>query len=110
MRSEIAQPVVGDEVAVRHENDLFAEEGEIVFRDYRPVGDDVVDIGRAHRAGIAHVVDLNGSGPPRQDIEPVVGREAHQVDGDIDLTAAQELGDLLIGIARNIDEMLECVF
>ena len=80
----------------------------LCFGDDDPVGHDVVHIGRAHRAGKAEIVDLDGSRPARQDLRPRTGGEASQIDEDLDVELAYQLDHVLVGKMADVFEALEC--
>ena len=75
--------------------------------DHEPVGDDVVDIGRPHGAGIGEVVDLDRRRAVGQDAGPAILGEALAVDGDIDLELTQQKGDIAVAFKARVDEPVE---
>ena len=53
-------------IGMRQIDDLLAVMDPMFFRDHHAVGDDVIDEGHAHRAGIAEIVHLHGRRPVRR--------------------------------------------
>ena len=79
----------------------------MLFGDDRRVGNDIVDIGGAHRPRIAHIIDLDRRRLPSQNVQPVVLDESHQIDRDIDLKAPHYTGNFFIVFVPDIDKMLK---
>ena len=77
------------------------------FGDDEVVGDDVVDVGRPHAAGVAKVIDLHRRRLGREDGGPGVLRVAGEIDSDVDLLFAQQSSHFVVAERRGIDEMLE---
>jgi hypothetical protein len=106
-----SRPVVSaGKIAVRQPDDLFREEAFCFGRDQTRVGDDVVDVVRTQRSGIAEIVDRDRHGAERQGCRAAPFDIARKVDGDIDLQRRQQFGDFLIGARTGVDEMLEGAF
>ena len=71
------------------------------------VGDDVVDVVDAERAGKAEVVDLHRGGPPREHALPAATEVAVQVDQDVDLAPADRAAASRIGQPADVDDLVE---
>jgi hypothetical protein len=79
----------------------------VAFRNYDPVGDDIVDIISAHRAGVTEIADLNWCGSKSQNLRTAALGEALQIDSDIDLQVPQQLGYIVIALLPDIAEMID---
>lgn len=100
-------PVVGDEKTVGQVHDFLAVERLLLEWQRDPTANHIVDAFASSRPDVTEVTDLNGRRAPCQDLEAVVHREAHQIDCDIDLKLAHEIGDLLAALVLGVDEALE---
>ena len=93
-------------VAVGQERDALAVERLVPGADDGGIGDEVVDVGCAHRSRIAEVVDLDGRGPAREDARAAAGGEPLKVDGDVGPEIAQPAGDRVVGMHGDVEEPL----
>jgi hypothetical protein len=96
-------------VGVRQINDLFAI-GMPVFRDHPGIRDDIIHEGGAHGAGKSQIIHLNGRRPAGEYARPHHAEIAVQIDQDVDFRAADEIGDRLVRLRRNIGENVESGF
>jgi hypothetical protein len=95
---------------VRQTDDLFRVATFIARRNEDTIGDDIVHIVRAHRAGIAEIVHLQRRGPPGEESRPGVLGESVEVDQDIDLLCPDPLSDPVdIGLSET-NELVEGFF
>src|SRR5208282_1409036 len=99
--------VVGYQKALGKMNDFLGVERLLIERQRDLVGDHIIDEFGSHGSDVTEIIDLDGRGAPRQDIEPAVLCETHEIDRDIDLKPANKLGDVLIAFVPNVDEMFE---
>ena len=79
----------------------------MVFRNDRAISQDVIDEVRARGPGVAQIIDLDGRRTLCQRAKPVVSRQPHEIDDDVDLVLLNEIGDLSIAPATNVDEMFD---
>ena len=88
-------------------DDLFCIGFAVFPRNDGAVGNEVVDIRRPHRSKIAQVADLDGRGPRGEYARPAVGREASEVDRDIDFQFSREKRHFLVALTLHVDELIE---
>ena len=87
-------PVVIDLIAVRQPDHLFGVEFPLRFGDHNPVGEDVIDIGRAQRAGKTKIINLDGRGPLGEYTHPLLAEIAIEIDQDVDLLLEDQFARL----------------
>ncbi len=95
-------------VRVGKADDLLAVVALVSFGHDPAVGDQVIDIARAHRAGMAEIVHLHGRWPVREDSGPRVLGEALEVDSDIDLHLLDERRRGVVALVAHVDKAVEC--
>ena len=86
-------PVVRGEIAVRQIEDFFGEESLVRLGHDPAVGEDVIHEIRAHGAGKAEIIDLDGRRAAGENIRTGILGVAHQVDGDVDAHFARQRRD-----------------
>src|SRR4051812_39379900 len=67
------------------------------------IGDAIVDGGKAARAGVGEVGDLDGGGFSSEDAHAVAGGVEREIDEDVDLVFADERRELLVGKAGGVE-------
>ena len=96
-----------DLITVWQMHDLFSVKWLLFERHNGLVSNDVVNEIGAHRARITEIAHLDGAGPSGEDAGARIRGETIQIDGDIDLQAADKLRDLLVALLANIDEAVK---
>ncbi len=95
---------VAGHVRVGQIDNLLAVVTLLSLGDHDRIGEDVVDVGRGHCAGKAEIVHLHRRRPEREDALARIAGQAHQVDGDVDLSRLHQACDFEIGPAPHVKE------
>src|SRR3546814_11261101 len=82
----------------------------VLRRQYRLVGENIVEIRRAHGAGKAEIADLQRCRPAGEDAGALVERVPFEVDGDLDAAVACQPADVAVGQAAHVMEMVETFY
>ncbi len=77
-----------------------------VIRQHHAVGDDVVDVGSAHRRGIPNVAYLRRGRAQREDAGAGVGGVTGQINGDIDTQLARQDRNLTVAHQAHVVKMI----
>src|SRR5262245_52948948 len=96
-----------DLIAIRQVNDLLRIKRLVVERHYRLVGDDVVDELGPHRTGKAEIARLDRRRTIRKNARPRILRVSLQINRNVDLSIANELGDFLIALSADIVKLIK---
>src|SRR5205814_8397766 len=94
-------------IAVREMKDFFPIECLLAERQHNPVGNDIVDKVRAHRARIAKIIHLDRRRACRQDGGPRALGVALEIDRDVDAEIKQEVCDLGVALGDDIEKTVE---
>ncbi len=78
--------------------------------DDDPIGNDIIDVGRAHRSGKPEIIDLDGCGSKRKHVRPFGTEIAVQADEDVDFQFSYCASDFAIGSARHVVKCVERLF
>ena len=96
-------------VAIRQVHDPFGEERLLIERQHGGVGENVIDEVGPGGCGIAEIDGLDRCRAISEESLPGTLRRAVQIDGNVDLAVVQQLGDALVGVGRDVVELIERV-
>ena len=96
--------------AIGQTYDAFSEEFLAAGRDHGFVGNEIIDVRRTKRAGIAEIRNRERRRTPGENFRPCLVGIAAEIHRDVDLEVRQQLRDFQIAVLPHFDKLAKRAF